>query len=210
MSELKLRIIVGVLLAILAVCLIGIGGYVFALSAALIAGLVFREWRGLTGSSFLWQLAGFFYALLPALALTLLRLSPNGIWLVTWIVAVTAATDIGAFFAGRLIGGPKLWPILSPKKTWSGLLGGMISAAIFAYLIADFAHLPFFMKVIGAPMAIIAQAGDFFESWLKRRAHVKDSGHLLPGHGGIMDRVDGLSPVALLTAILIKIGAFAS
>lgn len=208
MSELKLRIIVGIILAAVAICLIGAGGYVFALSAAIMAALIFREWRHLTGASLKWMTAGFFYALLPVLALTLLRLQPNGLWLVTWIVAVTAATDIGAFFSGRLIGGPKLCPALSPKKTWSGLIGGMIAAAVTAYFIADFGHLPFVMKVIGAPMAVVAQVGDFFESWLKRRANVKDSGNLLPGHGGIMDRVDGLLPVALLTAILIKIGAF--
>lgn len=208
MSELKLRIIVGLLLAVLAVCLIGAGGYVFALSAAIIAALIFREWRHLTEPSFSWIMAGFLYALLPILTLTSLRLQPNGLWLVSWIVAVTAATDIGAFFAGRLIGGAKLCPALSPKKTWSGLIGGMIAAAIMAYFIADFGHLPFIMKVTGAPMAVVAQAGDFFESWLKRRANVKDSGNLLPGHGGIMDRVDGLLPVALLTGILIKIGAF--
>nr|WP_260432310.1 phosphatidate cytidylyltransferase [Zymomonas mobilis] len=150
----------------------------------------------------------FFYALLPVLALTSLRLQPNGLWLVSWIVAVTAATDIGAFFSGRLIGGAKICPALSPKKTWSGLIGGMIAAAITAYFIADFGQLPSVMKIAGAPMAVVAQAGDFFESWLKRRANVKDSGNLLPGHGGIMDRVDGLLPVALLTDILIKIGAF--
>lgn len=112
------------------------------------------------------------------------------------------------FFSGRLIGGAKICPALSPKKTWSGLIGGMIAAAITAYFITDFGQLPFVMKVAGAPMAVVAQAGDFFESWLKRRANVKDSGNLLPGHGGIMDRVDGLLPVALLTDILIKIGAF--
>ncbi|AFN56081.1 phosphatidate cytidylyltransferase [Zymomonas mobilis] len=208
MSELKLRIIVGLLLAVLAVGLIWAGGYVFALSAAVIAALIFREWRHLTGASLGWIIAGFFYALLPVLALTSLRLQPNGLWLVSWIVAVTAATDIGAFFSGRLIGGAKICPALSPKKTWSGLIGGMVAAAVTAYFIADFGQLPFVMKVAGAPMAVVAQAGDFFESWLKRRANVKDSGNLLPGHGGIMDRVDGLLPVALLTDILIKIGAF--
>jgi phosphatidate cytidylyltransferase len=112
-------------------------------------------------------------------------------------------TDIFALVAGRSIGGPKLWPRVSPNKTWAGLAGGVVAAGLFsaAYgLFAGWRVGTAAMFALGAALALLAQGGDLFESWLKRRAGVKDSGRLLLSHGGIMDRVDGLVPVACAVA----------
>jgi phosphatidate cytidylyltransferase len=150
---------------------------------------------------------GVLYAGLPAICLLFLREQPQGIALTLWTLAVVWATDIGAFFAGRAIGGPKLAPAISPNKTWAGLAGGMVAAAILGAVIEYAAALPTKLAFLGAAMAILAQLGDLYESWLKRRAGVKDSGFLLPGHGGVLDRLDGLVPVAVVVATLSAVGA---
>jgi phosphatidate cytidylyltransferase len=125
------------------------------------------------------------------------------------IIAVVIATDVGAYFSGRTIGGPKIAPKISPSKTWAGLMGGMlaaglVAAAMFAWNTGSAELRPMLLiaVAIGASLAILAQAGDFFESWLKRRAGVKDSSNLIPGHGGVFDRVDGLLPVAIAGGLL--------
>jgi phosphatidate cytidylyltransferase len=149
---------------------------------------------------------GIFYAGAPAIAVIWLRAEPNGFASVMWLLAIVWATDIFAFFAGRAIGGPKIAPRISPSKTWAGLGGGMVGAGITAGVLAsrfDFVFDPVAAGLVGAALAVLAQAGDFFESWLKRRAGVKDSGTLLPGHGGVMDRVDGVVPVAVAVALTV-------
>lgn len=154
-----------------------------------------------------WLSTGLVYAGLPAVALIWLRQQPDGFALVMWTMGVVWATDIFAYFAGRAIGGPKIWTAISPNKTWAGLGGGMLAAAIFSVLFARLSGWPqtmLAMALIGALLAIVAQAGDFFESWLKRRAGVKDSGTLLRGHGGVMDRVDGLVPVCVVVALWVS------
>lgn len=121
------------------------------------------------------------------------------------VLLIVIATDTGAYFSGRTIGGPKIAPKISPSKTWAGLLGGMLAAGLVAvgmvYFNAGDKALPVVPLAlgIGALLAVLAQAGDFFESWLKRRAGVKDSSNLIPGHGGVFDRVDGLLPVAIVS-----------
>jgi phosphatidate cytidylyltransferase len=155
-------------------------------------------------SSKRWISTGLVYAGLPAVALIWLRQQPDGFALVMWTMGLVWATDIFAYFAGRAIGGPKIWTAISPNKTWAGLVGGMAAAALFSVVFAHFGGWPqpaVGMALIGALLAIVAQAGDFFESWLKRRAGVKDSGKLLRGHGGVMDRVDGLVPVCIVVAL---------
>lgn len=149
---------------------------------------------------------GLLYAGLPVLGLLFIRDQPNGIALTLWTLATVWATDIGAYFAGRAIGGPKLAPKLSPNKTWAGLIGGMAAALIVGAVIALFTGLPLILAILGPLMAVLAQMGDLFESWLKRRAGVKDSGRLLPGHGGALDRLDGVVPVASLMALLAVVG----
>jgi phosphatidate cytidylyltransferase len=151
-----------------------------------------------------WISTGLVYAGLPAVALIWLRNQPEGLALVMWTMGLVWATDIFAYFAGRAIGGPKIWTAVSPNKTWAGLFGGMAAAALFSALFAHFQGWPQSaagMALIGAVLAVVAQAGDFFESWLKRRAGVKDSGTLLRAHGGVMDRVDGLVPVCVVVAL---------
>jgi phosphatidate cytidylyltransferase len=137
------------------------------------------------------------YLGISLLCLWVLRGTPDdliGRGLVFYLFFSVWAVDIGAYFAGRTFGGPKLAPKLSPKKTWSGLVGGGIAAAVVGYLWARFAgaQMPEIALLIGLPLAIIAQAGDIMESALKRRFDAKDSGSIMPGHGGMLDRIDGL------------------
>jgi len=147
---------------------------------------------------------GFVYIAIPAFALLVLSWAYSG--LVFWVMGVTWATDIFAYFAGRAIGGPKLAPKISPNKTWAGLIGGMIGAGLAGWTVAWLFDLGQPFVWIGAPMAIVAQAGDLYESWVKRRASVKDSGAILPGHGGVLDRLDGLLAVAIATFLLLSAG----
>jgi phosphatidate cytidylyltransferase len=163
--------------------------------AALLFGLATRR---------LTALGGFLYVAIPAFALIVLDWAWFG--LVFWAMIVTWSTDIFAYFAGRSIGGPKLAPRVSPSKTWSGLLGGAIGAALFGWLAARWFELGEPFLYLGAPMALLAQAGDLYESWLKRRAGVKDSGTILPGHGGVLDRLDGFLPVVVVTLGLLMAG----
>jgi phosphatidate cytidylyltransferase len=156
--------------------------------------------------------AGVGYAGFPALALLAIRADHNpfpdtGFCLTLWTMAIVWATDIGAFFAGRRFGGLKLAPTISPSKTWSGLLGGMLAAGLVGAALGVGFDLGSATRWLGIPLAVVAQAGDLFESALKRRAGVKDSGRLLPGHGGVLDRLDGLVPVASLAALLLLVHA---
>lgn len=150
-----------------------------------------------------WIGLGTLYIGLACLAFLWLRAVPQeGRELVFWLLAVVWATDTGAYFAGRGLGGPRLAPKISPNKTWSGLIGGMVAAGlagVAASFLLDREPLP--MAGAGMILAIVAQGGDLLESWCKRRFGVKDSSHIIPGHGGILDRVDGLLavfPVAFL------------
>jgi phosphatidate cytidylyltransferase len=151
---------------------------------------------------------GLAYTGTASIGLLFLREQPHGFGLALWALGLVWATDIGAYFAGRMIGGPKLAPSISPNKTWAGLIGGVIAAAIVGALVAYLASLPATAFVIAAPLAVVAQGGDLLESWMKRRAGVKDSGKLLPGHGGVLDRIDGALPVLILVAALIDNGNF--
>lgn len=142
------------------------------------------------------------YVGLPVLALILLRDAPQGLLLAFWAMALVWACDIGAYFAGRTFGGPKLMPAVSPNKTWAGLIGGVLGAGLFGLALAQWG-LPWPLVFATPVLAVLAQAGDLYESWLKRRAGVKDSSNILPGHGGVLDRLDGLVPVAPVAAVLV-------
>lgn len=152
-----------------------------------------------------WIAAGTAYIGLPGIALIWLRdFDPAGQALILWLFVIVSATDIGAFFAGRLIGGPLLAPAISPKKTWSGLAGGAICAALVGAVIStvfDFAPSPMKLAVASFILAVVAQAGDLAESLVKRRFGAKDASTLIPGHGGLFDRVDGLLAAALGLAV---------
>jgi phosphatidate cytidylyltransferase len=209
MNELLIRSLAGFVLILLALGTAFLGGYSFAVFVALASVMIFYEWRRLVaGWGFGWKTAGFVYALLPALSLLWIRdRAPQGLELLLWIFIVTWTTDIGAYFAGRSIGGPKLAPRISPNKTIAGLVGGVISAALAGYAWAELTSLSAALFWLAPVFALAAQAGDLFESWMKRKAGVKDSGNWLPGHGGALDRLDGLVVVATLTAT-VQIGGW--
>jgi CDP-diglyceride synthetase len=152
--------------------------------------------------------AGIVYCGLPVLSLVFLRSLDGGLVFAFWALALVWACDIGAYFSGRTFGGPRLAPAISPNKTWAGLGGGVLAAGLFGALMHVQYGLPWRMTLASPALAVVAQAGDLFESWLKRRAGVKDSGNVLPGHGGVLDRLDGLVPVAPLAALLVVLPRF--
>lgn len=222
-SDLSVRTTSAIVLLAAAGLALWAEGAVLMLLILLVAMLVFWEWRGLVMrfpdggvAKALWLLFGLLY--IGGAAFALLSLGSAARLL---LIGVVIATDIGAYFAGRRIGGPKIAPSISPSKTWAGLGGGMLASAVLVGLVttltlSSLAGQPsldgtyswfqpgfvLFSAVIGAGLAVIAQVGDFFESWMKRRAGVKDSGKLIPGHGGMFDRVDGLLLVAIFGALI--------
>lgn len=170
--------------------------------AGMAAGLVGARAAGTNGR---WLTFGAVYLPTACLALLWLRAAPEtGRVVVFWLIAVVWATDIGAYFAGRAIGGPKLAPRISPKKTWSGLFGGALAATLVGWIAAVAAEREAVHAVAlaSAALALLSQVGDLIESRLKRRAGAKDSGTLIPGHGGLLDRVDGLLAAAVAAGAL--------
>jgi len=163
----------------------------------------------------IWAVAGFFCAAVVTLVPPVVRDHPElGVTGLLWMFAVVWTTDIAAYFVGRRFGGPKLWPRVSPKKTWSGFCGGFVGGVgaglIVALVAARLGWVPVLslpvVVVLSAAASLVSQAGDLAESALKRRFDVKDSSHLIPGHGGVMDRLDGFWAVALLVgAILLAV-----
>lgn len=151
---------------------------------------------------------GLAYTGTASIALLFLREQPHGFGLALWTLGLVWATDIGAYFAGRAIGGPRLAPTISPNKTWAGLIGGVAAAIVVGGVVAYLAQLPAIAFFLAVPLAVIAQGGDLLESAMKRRAGVKDSGRILPGHGGVLDRLDGALPVLIIVAALIANGNF--
>jgi phosphatidate cytidylyltransferase len=151
-----------------------------------------------------WAAAGFFYAGAAETASVLVRLDlQKGFSALLFVLLVVWVTDIGAYFAGRGIGGPKLWPRVSPKKTWAGAIGGLVaSLAVAGLFAAGGVGAISALLLLGAALSIASQCGDLFESAIKRRFGVKDSSHLIPGHGGLLDRLDGYVAAVVLAAIL--------
>jgi phosphatidate cytidylyltransferase len=179
-------------------------GIAFMVILVLSAGsVVQRQVAGMPHS--FWSIIGVPYIGLSALALIILRGDPQfGLIAVYWLLFVVWGADTLAYFAGRLIGGPKLLPKISPKKTWAGLIGAVVGGVLCSALFATVAGLDTLLWFcgIGAILAIVEQAGDFFESALKRSVGVKDSSALIPGHGGMLDRVDGLVAAAAVAALI--------
>ena len=202
MNELFVRTATGLVLIAAALAAAAVGGTVFAIFVAAIATAMFYEWtRIVRGWGAAWYASGFVYALVPALALLWIReRDEHGLYLLLWAFIVTWSTDIGAYFAGRRFGRRKLAPAISPGKTVEGLYGGTAAATLLGGAWALATGLGVALLALAPILAIAAQAGDLFESSMKRRARVKDSGAWLPGHGGVLDRLDGLVPVAVLTA----------
>ena len=152
-----------------------------------------------------WVLGGLFYAAIASLPPGMLRGDDAaGLAALGLIIAVVWSTDIFAYFTGRSVGGPKLMPRVSPKKTLSGAAGGLVAGVIFGVVFAEIVSdaSVLFVIVLSAALSVFGQAGDLYESWIKRRFGVKDTGRLIPGHGGLMDRIDGLI-VAIAVAWLV-------
>ncbi|WP_426693379.1 phosphatidate cytidylyltransferase [Sphingomonas sediminicola] len=202
MNELTTRVISGIAMVVVALMAAVLGGYYFAFLVAAAATGMFYEWmRIVRGWGLHWSVGGFFYCLLPALALLWIRdrSGDQGLSLLLWVFVVTWSTDIGAYFAGRRFGKRKLAPTISPGKTVEGLWGGMAAAALLGAAWVLSTDLNWALLPLAPLFAVAAQAGDLFESKMKRMAGIKDSGSWLPGHGGLLDRLDGLVPVAVLT-----------
>jgi phosphatidate cytidylyltransferase len=203
MNDLGIRTATSLLLIAAALLAAVKGEMIFAVFVAAIATLMFYEWTRLVkGWGAAWYVGGFFYAALPALALLYIREPAEGLVLLVWVFIITWSTDIGGYFVGRSFGKRPLAPTISPKKTVEGLLGGVAAATLLGGLWVFLTGLGPALYLAAPLFAFWAQLGDLFESAMKRRADVKDSGSFLPGHGGVLDRLDGLVPVALFTAVM--------
>ncbi len=167
------------------------------------AALVALLHRGALGR-WIWPILGVAYAGLPAVALVAVRDLPGGLWFVLMLMIVVWVTDSVAYFGGRAIGGPKLWPRVSPGKTWSGAICGLLGGVCAGAAVAAFSGGGIAAAVVvAAVLSVVSQLGDLAESAIKRRFGVKDSGKLIPGHGGVMDRVDGLLAAALAAGLIV-------
>ena len=216
-ADLPVRVASAIVVVVISLIALWLGGWAWAGFVMVVAGGVLYEWRALVRAmnpsplrETFWTLGGILYLAPAAAMLMLMREGERGFADVLTLIALVAAIDIGAYFTGRAIGGPKIAPAISPSKTWAGLLGGILGALAVLVLSAKLsAATPAWWQVLGLAVlaAIVAQAGDFFESWMKRRAGVKDSGKLIPGHGGLFDRVDGLIAVCFVLAMLTLGGA---
>lgn len=178
----------------------GLAWLAWSLLAVLLAELVQGR-----GRAALWTGLGVAYVGSAVLGLVYLRMEvAEGLLVVLWIIATVVASDVGAYFAGRLIGGPRLWRRVSPGKTWAGALGGLIAAAAAGAAIALIGghQAPGQIALFSVGVSILAQAGDLAESAFKRHFDTKDSGSILPGHGGLLDRFDGLLPVTIVLSLM--------
>jgi phosphatidate cytidylyltransferase len=202
-SEERSMLLIGGAALALAVALSGMGHalaaiVVLAMGALGVAALTLAPRRA-------WIAGAVVYAGALAVAPIVLRLDEeDGFLAVIFLFAIVWMTDIGAYFAGRALGGPKLVPQVSPNKTWAGAVGGLLAAILAAVAVAKLAALSaiFPLAVLALALSVFAQAGDLFESFLKRRFHAKDSSHLIPGHGGLMDRLDGFVTASVAAALI--------
>jgi len=201
-------------MAPIAIGIAWLGGWPFVLFWALAACIVLWEWTQLMTRSrntvsytdfLVWMIAGLLYAGVLALAPIILRRDPAlGFVAILFLFAVVWGTDIAAYFAGRALGGPKLWAAVSPNKTWSGALGGALGGVVAALLVVTVAGLVIapMLVLVALVLSIASQAGDLLESALKRQFGAKDASDLIPGHGGLMDRLDGFL-TAVLAAVMV-------
>lgn len=242
-SDLRIRTVSATVMVAVAGMALWLGGAVWTAFVCAVAVAVLWEWIRLARMATrspaergLWNFAGMLYVGVGAAMLLFLRYPTFTLAPVLTVLAAVIGVDIGAYFTGRALGGPKIAPSISPSKTWSGLLGGVLGATLVllcaarlwqqgaiwltsegmgADIVSCFGGQPcWYLRagpmplfaiclMTGILLAVCAQAGDFFESWMKRRAGVKDSGSLIPGHGGVFDRVDGLLAVLFVLALML-------
>lgn len=211
--DLWLRVASAVVMAPLAIAAAYLGGAWFIGFWLLAAAGILWEWLGLVAAARSlsgparagWIALGACYAGAMLAAPLVLRADASlGFIAMIFLFAVVWATDVAAYFAGRLIGGPKLWAAISPKKTWSGALGGAIAGTAAGWAVAAVAGIgsPAPIIAVGFLLSVAAQLGDLFESALKRRFGVKDASRVIPGHGGLMDRLDGFLAAAVAAALV--------
>jgi phosphatidate cytidylyltransferase len=200
----------GILLALVilvSTVLAGFGLYEASLAAGAVGMLALAGLALIQGRVTAWPAAGVLYLAVPTVALIWMRGADTGVEMLIWLLVIVWATDIAAIFAGKSIGGPKLWPRISPNKTWSGAIAGLLAAAVVGAITAalrEKATLAI-MIPLSVGLSAISQLGDLAESAIKRYYGVKDTGTLIPGHGGILDRIDGLLlalPAAAVIALL--------
>lgn len=209
-SDLPVRVASAAVMVAVAGMALWLGGWFWAAFVAATSLGVLREWvglaQGLASTPTLracWYLVGLVYVGVAGFVLALLGFDFPGWLFLVLIVSLVIATDTGAYFAGRAIGGPKIAPSISPSKTWAGLGGGIIASTVVLWIASgQLFHLKPWALVLAPILAVIAQIGDFFESWMKRRAGVKDSGSIIPGHGGLFDRFDGLLAVCFFIGLI--------
>lgn len=204
LSGMSLRAASAVAMAVPTLLAVYLGPPWFTALVLLAAVIMGWEWARMCGNSPKWLIAGVVYICIPSGILIWLRGDvSSGMITILWLFAVVWSADIAAYLFGRSIGGPKLAPRISPKKTWSGFFGGVTVATIVAGLFAVYwGESPVSLAIWGAVVAIASQAGDLLESAIKRRFDVKDSSSLIPGHGGVLDRVDALVAGAVAISIL--------
>lgn len=223
-SELLLRVISAVVMVIIAGAALWLGGWFWIGLVALLAIGILWEWNRLTSAmgltilgEALWMFIGVVYVGVAALGMAQIGETYAGWFVAIGFIAPIIAVDVGAYFAGRAIGGPKIAPSISPSKTWAGLAGGALAATLVALAVQYFvpegelfgppspdgmgAMGVLAIVAAGIVIAVLAQAGDFFESWMKRKAGVKDSSNLIPGHGGLFDRLDGFLAVFFVISL---------
>ena len=199
-ADLRLRVITASILAPVTLLCVWAGGYLYALLLLVGWGGVAWEWCAICRMRPIPVAAGLLYAVLALGSLFLLR-SWGGPRFTFSLLAVVWCSDIGAYAAGRIFGGPRLAPRISPGKTWSGAAGGLVAAMVGGSLVAGFASVT--SLAVMAVLGIASQLGDLGESALKRHYNVKDSGKLLPGHGGLLDRLDGLMAAGIVAGIVL-------
>lgn len=210
-KNLLIRTITALILAPLILAIIFIGGIAFKGLIVVSAVLMAFEWNSITSHDkskhrpLIWKVSGVIYILLPCLSLLWIADKQRGHEIIAWLMITVWLVDIAAFFAGKIIGGPKLAPRISPNKTWSGFLG----AIVLSYFIG-LASVKYFAPTTPAALimltvviAFFAQVGDLLESWIKRKFDIKDTGKIVPGHGGFLDRVDSLIITATKVAFAV-------
>ena len=165
-------------------------------------------------NAMLWHAGAMLYVGVPALSLVAIReMAPHGMWVLFALFFAVWLTDTGALITGNLLKGPKLWPALSPNKTWSGSIGGAVAGTLAATILFLFLRAnPWHGALLGFCASVVGQLGDLFESFMKRKVGRKNSGSLIPGHGGVLDRIDSMlfvAPVAALAFLALHLDPFA-
>lgn len=202
-SNLVLRVASAAVMAPLALLTAYLGGWPFAVFWSAVAIAVLWEWVMLVTGP-VWIIAGIGYAGVLLAAPLVLRSGEFGFLAMLMLFAVVWTTDVLGYFAGRAFAGPKLMPAVSPKKTWSGAIFGTLGAVVVAVLLAksfgSFSAVA--IALIALLLSVMAQLGDLLESWIKRQFGAKDASHLIPGHGGVMDRLDGFWAAAFVGCLI--------